>query len=225
MSPRAAWDRLSDRNRRALSIGAAVVGLVLAWTGAVSPWMEAAAERRDRLASQRELLRAERDLLASDEVYREAVTAAAARLRAISERLLAGRSEGAAAASLEQLVRDRAMAHRVLVTETAPRPAERVGDVLMSVGLSVHGESDLEGVAGLLASLEGGPTMLRVSDLTLRRAAGPTGAPGALAFRVAVTGFLLSPDDEAGEGAAPAAASTGPADGYERPDLPRGARR
>lgn len=205
MNPRSAWDRLSERDRRALSVAAIALGVAVAWAGAVSPWLDAAAERGDRLASQRELLRAERDLLASDEAFRDAARTAARRLRAASRRLLTGPSEGAAAASLEQLVRDRAMAHRVLVTSTSPRPAAPVDDALLAVGLEVQGESDLQGIAGLLASLEEEGTLLRVSGLRIRRASGPAGDPAALGFGAAITGYLLASDDTAG--GAPRAAS------------------
>lgn len=212
MNPRSAWERLSERDRRALTVAAIAVGLAMAWAGAVSPWLDAAAERRDRLASQRELLRAERDLLASEETLRDAARTAARRLRAASRRLLAGSSEGAAAASLEQLVRDRAMAHRVLVTATSPRPPEPVDGALLAVGLEVQGESDLQGIAGLLASLEEEATLLRVTGLRIRRASGPRGDPAALGFRAVIRGFLLASDDTAG--AAPGAASVS-----SRPDV------
>lgn len=205
MNPRSAWDRLSERDRRALTVAAVAVGLAVAWATVVSPWLDAAGERDDRLASQRELLRAESDLLASDENFQDAARTAARRLRTTSRRLLTGPSEGGAAASLEQVVRDRAMAHRVLVTATSPRPPEPVDDALLAVGLEVQGESDLQGIAGLLASLEEEATLLRVSGLRIRRASGPGGDPAALGFRAAITGYLLASGDTAAE--APRAAS------------------
>lgn len=215
MNPRSAWDRLSERDRRALSVAAVAVGLAVAWSAVVSPWLDAARERDDRLASQRELLRAERDLLASDETFRDGARTAARRLRAASRRLLSGPSEGAAAASLEQLVRDRAMAHRVLVTATSPRPPEPVDDALLAVGLEVQGESDLRGIAGLLTSLEEEATLLRVSGLRIRRAPGPGGDPPALGFRAAITGFLLASGDTAAEAPGAASVSSRPS---TRPD-------
>jgi hypothetical protein len=191
------------------------VGLAVAWVGILAPWLDAAAERADRLASQRELLRAERDLLASDEAFRDAARTAARRLRAASRQLLSGPSEGAAAASLEQLVRDRAMAHRVLVTSTSPRPPEAVGDALLAVGLEVQGESDLRGIAGLLTSLVEEATLVRVSGLRIRRASGAGGDPAALGFRAAITGFLLATGDTTGEVSMAASARSRPT---SRPD-------
>lgn len=195
-----AWTRLSDRDRRAIRLGALVLLPALAWVFAVSPWLEAVESRRSALEARRSLLRAERDLLADRQRYPEAVRAAAAQLQETAPALLDSRSRGVATAGLTQFLEDRAAARRVRLTATEPRPTRRLDASLVAVPLHVEGESDLQGVLSFLESLEEGPKLLQVDGLRIRRRG--TTRQGeeemeVLGFSATVTGYMLFPEARA----------------------------
>ncbi len=194
-TPARIWTELSDRDRRALRWGVLVLAPVLAWGLVVSPWLDAVQARGDRLETRRSLHRAGLDLLASGEAFPEAVRTGARRLAGAAPRLLDSRGEGVAAAGLTQYVEDRARAARVHLTGTEPRPPRPVHTDLTAIPLEVTGESDLRGILSFLEALEGEHgQLLRVEGLRIRAAgAGRDGGAEALAFRVLVTGHMLSP--------------------------------
>lgn len=223
MNPVDLWGRLSDRDRRAIALGAAVVLPALLWVYGVSPYLGAVEQRRSRIEARRSLLDAERDLLAARKRYPRQVEAAATRLREMAPALLDSRSRGVATAELTQYVEDRAAASRVRLTATQPRAVRRVDRRLLAIPLTVEGESDLQGVLAFLEALEHGPKLLRVGDLRIRRRSGAGRLEDkgmeVLALRVSVTGYVLHPegrgtDAAAGRGVAsgssPGGRSTGP---------------
>lgn len=198
-----AWGRLSDRDRRAIRLGALVLLPALAWVFAVSPWLEAVEGRRSALEARRSLLRAERDLLADRHRYPEAVRTAAAELQETAPALLDSRSRGVATAGLTQFLEDRAAASRVRLTATEPRPTRRLDASLVAVPMDVEGESDLEGVLDFLASLEASPKLVRVDGLRIRRRG--TTRQGeeemeVLGFSLGVTGYMLYPEARGDDG-------------------------
>lgn len=205
MNPLELWDRLSDRDRRALQLGALVLLPALAWVFGVSPYLDAVEERRSRLDTRTSLLQAERDLIAGRDRYPERVKTAAARLQRMAPALLDSRSRGVATAELTQYLEDRAAALRVRLTATEPGPVRRVGPRLVAVPVTVEAESDLQGLLGFLDVLEDGTKLLRVDDLRLRRRSGAARRQEegmeVLALHATVVGYMLFPESRTDDGA------------------------
>jgi hypothetical protein len=206
--------RLSERDRRALALGGAVVALALLWTYAVAPYLRALEDVRARLEVARGLLERELELAASAPAIAAEVERAAERLRDVAPRLLPGTGEGVADAALADYVRRHAREARVHLASVAPA-VEGAGGPARSTGgrirleettLLVMGEGDLEGLLTLLARLETGMKLVRVEGLSIDvgQASQQPGGVLPLSFRFAVTGWAL-PDadlsDTSAEGA------------------------
>lgn len=191
---------LTARDRRALSIGAAVGALALAWTLLVAPFARTVQDVQDRLDANRPLLRRELEMLAAADRYPVALAEGERVLRQAAPHLLGETSRGSASAALAGYLRARAREADVLVTEMAPLEDSAAAEGgLAAVSLRAEGRGDLEGVLTLLESLEAGPKLVRVDQLEID-AAEPTAEAAtaaesngagrqSLTFRFVLTGY------------------------------------
>jgi len=163
-------DRLSERDRRALLLGATITIPVLLWIGAVRPYRAALTDARERVAAERSLLARERALIAdADNLPALLHTAAAGAERAL-RRLIDAPSAAAAEAEITDYLESSAAKSRVLLEEirgVAPGRRDSSPDGLQPIRLAVSGESDLKGIASLLRRIEEGALLLRVSELAI----------------------------------------------------------
>jgi hypothetical protein len=234
--------KLGPRDRRAIRLGAAVLGPGLAWSLALSPYLTAAADARDQLAAERGLLRREQQLLASAPSYPGAFDDGAERLMRAAPRLMGGDDEGAAAAALAGYLRQAANAGGANLTRVEPAAAEDAGGGIRALPVAVTGETDLEGLLTLLQSLESGPKLVHVRELRLEAAAPPAPAdapaavytpytaaatqqqPEVITFRFTATAFTLAaPRDSAAS--APAVEDDAPRSGVDELREPEGGAR
>lgn len=168
---RLGFDRLSERDRRAVRLGLLVLVPALFWVGAVRPWRAAWTETQDRLQAERALLARELALLdgtatppgAADDVSTEADRVR----RRLVEAPSAVLAEAQLTAELERL----ASGNRVLLEEIRslepPRSASRPESV-RAIRVAVRGESDLDGVMAFLQQLEESPLLLRIAELSIQ---------------------------------------------------------
>jgi hypothetical protein len=191
---------LASGDRRALLIGLAVAAPIVFWMLGATPYLHAVQETRARLETSRDLLARERRLLAGAPQYPAALAAGKTRLAAVSERLLDGSNEAAAATALATYLRGHARPSHVLLSELESAPAENVAGGMTAVALNVSGESDLEGLLTFLRALESGSKLVHVDQLEIESApqhgaAGGAGVapagPEVLSFRLRVKGFAL----------------------------------
>lgn len=163
-------DRLSDRDRRALLMGAIVTVPVLLWVGAVRPYRSALSEVRERITAERSLLAREQALIANADEMPDLLRAAAAGTERALRRLVDAQGAAAAEAEVTDYLEASASKSRVLLEEiraVAPGRHESIPEGLQPIRLAVSGESDLNGVAGLLRRIEEGTMLLQVSELTI----------------------------------------------------------
>ncbi|MET0398232.1 MAG: GspMb/PilO family protein, partial [Longimicrobiaceae bacterium] len=151
------------------------------------------------------LLAQERTLLAGARAYRGEFGAVGARFLAGIPRLLPGATAAAAHAALARRVDRVAAEGSVLVTRLEPLAVRSPGHGYVALPLQVEGESDLEGLLGVLAALESGPTLVHLEALSVERR-GRTGTGEELAFRFTAVGFSL--DEAPADTAASAARGT-----------------
>jgi type II secretory pathway component PulM len=157
------WERLGDRDRRALTLLAVVAAGALAWTFAMRPAWQRIGTLRDQLAAERGLLGRERAALSrpDGEAGREAVPV-----------LFTGRDDAIAAAALAELAGTLAEAHDLWVQAATTGEARVTPDGVRLVRVDVRAEGDVQGIAGWLAALERGPHAVQVG--TLEVSAAPT---------------------------------------------------
>jgi hypothetical protein len=210
VSPRAAWDALGDRlralsarDRRALLLGALVLGPALAWLGVVRPYRSTLQSLQDRLASQSALLEREKAVLAEAATFPPRLEAARTALSHWDARFVRSANPALAEAETTAVLEEVARDNRVLLQEvrTLPLPpGTSAPEGLHPIRLSVRGESDFEGVLRFLHGLEQHPLLLRVAGLSVDpvppatggggRGGGPATQSGAMTFVVIVEAFI-----------------------------------
>lgn len=214
---RAALAELSLRERRFLAFGLAAVALTLAWKGGVAPYLETGSELRREIRLREDLLVRERALVAAGDAHRAAADAAADRLLAMAPSLFDGSKPGVAASALAEHVQAAARASRVHLVRLDPVPAGEPEDGVAALALRVEGESDLEGLLGLLAGLESSPKLVRVDGLGVRAVrpsgSGRTDEEEVLSFDFRVTGYMLREPPAEGSEEDPAVAGAPPTGG------------
>lgn len=205
--------RLTPRDRRAVTLGAALLVPSLLWVFAVAPYLGALHAAGDRLAAQRGLLRRELDVLAEARAYPSAFGVGARRLLAVAPRLAGGDDPAAAGAAVAGYVRRLGQMGGANVTRVEPGPVRQAGGGLVALPVAVTGEADLEGLMTLLQLLETGPKLVRVDELKVEANDAPVAAgasysptpfwvaPGGglevIQFRFTATGYTLGPDGPA----------------------------
>jgi hypothetical protein len=180
--------RMSHRDRRALTLGALLLIPLLTWGLGVRPWMAAVEELRDRSRVEQGLLARERAALREAPDLPARLEGLAGELRRHDARLV--RAGNLALAEAEVAARLQAMArtHRVHLEElrgVQPRPGAEPPPGLAAIRLSLRGESDFQGVLDFVHALEADDLLLGVESLSIqplagaaRPAAGPGGSSG-----------------------------------------------
>ena len=223
--------KLNARDRRALLLGAAVLGPALVWTLAVAPYFRALSDARERLTSERSLLRRELELLATAADYPKAFDAGAQRLLKAAPRLMGGETDGAASAAAAGYVRRLATIASASLSRVEPGEARVSADGVTALPVGVSGESDLEGLLTFLQMIETGPKLVHVEDLRMEAQGGGAGVvvnpfytplgpqPEVITFRFTATAFTLAaPPAKASADSTSGEAGSGSADDSESTD-------
>jgi hypothetical protein len=206
---------LAPRDRKAILLGLAVILPAALWLVVVRPYWDALGEVRDRVSAERELLARELALLESAPLLPEAIRDAEAEAGRFEDRMLQTASGVLAEGELTRFLESAAFQSRVLLEQIRSGELARGEEPppgLSVVRLHLSGESDLEGVMGFLAAVEGSHLLLRVRGLALEpetarsatngredapRQAVPTGV---VKFQVIVDGFARVEEARSGGG-------------------------
>jgi hypothetical protein len=201
---------LSARDRRALLLGALVLGPVLLWVGVVRPYVRLLGEYRDRVAAERGLLDREKGVLGEVPTLPARLDEARSTLARWNARFVHSANPALAEAEVTALMETIARQSRVLLQEvgamTLP-PEAAPPDGLVPFRLSVRGESDFEGVLRFLNGMEQNPLLLKIVGLSMEPApsgggGGRGGAPptpeGTMTFVVIVEAYV--PTEAGGPG-------------------------
>lgn len=193
MTPTGWMATLSRRERRTVWIAGVVLlgGLALRLGIGLSSYGSDFAREE---ASERELLAREVGLVRATPALRATFSDAADRLLEAAPELLGGASTEEAAAVLAAHVRNEAPGSLVRIRSTNPLPPDSVGPSLRRIRLSVEGDSDLEGVLGLIRRLQSGGKLLHIDNLDMAVAVRPvrTDEPEHLSFRLELAGYWLA---------------------------------
>ena len=191
------WARLGPRDRRAVLVGAAILGPVFAFTLAGRPYLHARAALVEQIHEQQDLLRRELTLVQSVPRLSGDLTDARRALADARPRLFPALDPLGASAILVSAVSEHARRRGVLVEAIESRPAEYLGDGLMAIQVDMRGQGDLEGLLRWLDALETGPRLLRVEQLSVARIGSGAQADSldveTLSVAATVRGFLLAP--------------------------------
>ena len=197
---------LSARDRRALLLGALVLGPLLLWAAVVRPYLGMLEEYRDRLAAERALLEREKAVLAQVPTLPARLHEARSALAEWNARFVHSVNPALAEAEVTSLMETIARESRVLLQEVGAMtlPPEVVPpEGLVPFRLSVRGESDFEGVLRFLNGMEQNPLLLRIVGLSMEpvpsggggRGGGPPTPEGTMTFVVILEAYV--PEDGA----------------------------
>jgi hypothetical protein len=137
---------------------------------------------------------AARALIASRATLQDSGVARSRRYLALATRILPGRSSTAAGAELTALVSGAAQGAGLRLASVQVQPdTVRLG-VFVRVAVRADFSGDVKGLSNLLLSLERGPLMLRVRELSIAQAepAGDDSRPEVLRSHVVVEALALS---------------------------------
>ena len=185
---------LSSRDRRALTLGATALAVLLTVNLVLRPLLARVDDLSSAIAEEQSLLTRELELLASVPSLEKGLELGGKRLQAARPRLFEGSTEGLASAYLAEYVQEAAESRRTLISRLDPGGVETLEGGFETVSAIVHGESDLEGFLTLLYLLEGGEKLVQVSDLSIRTARSNPASPPpmeVISFEMRVTGLQL----------------------------------
>ena len=178
--------RLSASDRRALRLGAWIVGPALFLMLVVQPWRRALRDAGDDLTAQRASLGRElaalRDAPGDASLVRQGWLA----LGAEGSRLFDGGDAAAASAELASYVADQVAESGMTLDESETRAATD-SDAVAAVEIRASG--DVLGVVALLQALEDGPRLARTERLTIAPPPGADEDDGTLVLTATVTGL------------------------------------
>lgn len=193
--------RLNSRDRRALLLGAWLLGPALAYIWIVKPATADFVDAKERLLSERDLLLRERALLATAPDLPVSMARADSAVAQAQTRLFPGSDPVSATATLARHVTERAARHRVLVQGSEARNPEALDQELLRLVVEVRAIGDLAGITAWLADLEEGARLVDITDLRIT----PAGRVGedvedeeVLGVLVRATGLALAREVDTG---------------------------
>lgn len=205
------FEGLSERDRRALALGGAIVLPVMLWLGVARPYLSSLQDLRDRTASEQILLERERQVMA-DSAYAGELAAATSALGEWEGRLIRSPNSALAEAQVSTVLEGIGRQSRVLLQEVraipAPPGATPLPEGLQSLRMSVSGEGDFEGVLSFLRGIEAERLLLQVTGVSVDRrgpqaggSAAGGGGPAALSFVVIIEVYAPADEESGGSSA------------------------
>lgn len=191
------WGRLAPRDRRALVVGAVILGGGVTIRLGVLPYLRARTTLVQRLHEQEDLLGRELALAREAPNVTRSVAQATSVLARVRPRLLEARDAFYATALLAGDLGEDARRHGVLIEAIESRTPESLGGSLVSIRIDVRGRGDLEGLLRWLHTIESATRFVRVEQLNLARMETETAADSldteTLTFAMSIRGFTTAP--------------------------------
>jgi hypothetical protein len=184
---------MSPRDRRALTLGAAILLPALFYVWGVKPYAAALADSRQRLSVERETLARERAAVSAAHRNPELQHVADSAMRVTAPRLFAGRDDVMASAELASYLGDVARRHHVWLQDASTRLSSTADGGVRTLHVEVRAESDLQGILEFLQALEGGAKLVRVDRVDISRQPSRSDENGAetLALSATIAGFAI----------------------------------
>jgi type II secretory pathway component PulM len=158
---------LEPRERRTIVAGASIVAVAALLVLVVLPWTRRWAERESLIAAARDRLARIESIAGREGELRGATQALEAQLDNGGVRIVRARSTALAAAQLQSMVREYAVASVVTVTrlDAAGAPIATGGTISLPATISAQG--DIYGVADFLRRLQHGSWLVELTDLSI----------------------------------------------------------
>jgi hypothetical protein len=191
---------MSERDRRALILGAVLLIPGLVWMLGVRPYRASITDLRDRIAMEQDLLQRERALLDSRVQLRASLAAASGEAGSAGRRLVSASNQPLAETAVAEALEDAALDSRVLLlelrtvafrTEISPPPGTT------AFRLAVSGEGDFRGFLAFLRAVETHPLLLRVAGVTVDPVVEDEddgGISGVVEFGMVIEGYARLPE-------------------------------
>ena len=187
------WSALQPRDRRAVTLGAAVLIPALLFIWGLRPYLAALDDARQELAAQRDALAREEAALASARDNPRLRQVADSAMRAMQPRLFQGRDDVMASALLASYVGDVAQRSRVWLEDASTRPSPVAKGGVRALQVEIRAESDLRGTLRFLQALERGQKLVRIDRLDVTRAPGSADdGMETLSITATISGFALA---------------------------------
>lgn len=186
------WATMSQRDRRALVLGAAVLVLAFLFIWGVRPYLAALDDARQAVAAQRDALSREEAAVASTRDNPRLRQVADSAMQVLRPRLFEARDDVMASALLASYIGDVADRSRVWLQDANTRPSTLGKDGVRALQVEIRGQSDLRGALRFLEALRRGPKLVRVDKLDVTRAPGSGDDPmETLTITATISGFAL----------------------------------
>jgi len=186
------WSTLSARERRTVTLGAAITIVSLSALYVVRPYRVALADAQDQLAAERSTLARERTAVAESRRNPELRRVADSAMQSMRSRLFEGKDDVMASAELASYLGDVARKTRVFMQDASTRPAAPMPSGVRTLRVEIRAESDLLGTLLFLQALERGDKLVRIDRLDITRSAraGDTDME-VLSIAATVSGFAV----------------------------------
>ncbi len=159
--------RLHPRDRRAIGVGAAVLFVAFAATRGLPAWWQLLERARDTASAELRAVRDARAVIAAAEVLEDSLRVRRARYVAATPMLVLAGSPSDAASRLSAVVSDAARNAGVAMSSVTLRADTSTASTFGRPRLRGEARGDISGLSQFLLLIEGGPTLLRVIDLTV----------------------------------------------------------
>lgn len=161
------WAQLNERDRRALSILAPAVALILVVYFGVFPLMDAMDESGRTIPAREKTLRKYRALTAAAPARENDMKSFDARLASAETGLLASRTAPLAGAEVQQALRDQAAAAGIQIRSVDFLPVRKLNADYAVAAVSTQFTARMEQVLMLLSGIYGQPRTLSVEQLRI----------------------------------------------------------
>lgn len=200
---------MSAADRRAMTLGAAVVVPSLFFVFGVKPYLAALIDVRQQVSVESDAYSRERAAVSAAKRNPLMQHVADSAMQATAPRLFEGRDDVMASAEVATYLGGVARAHHVWLQDASTRPATALDGGVRALHVELRGESDLRGILEFVKALEGGEKFIRVQRLDISVQPGRSDEPGVetLALSASIVGYAI-PDPSAGGAAAPAKPAT-----------------
>jgi len=187
------WSAMSVRDRRAVTLGGAVLVPALLFIWGVRPYQAALSDARDQLATERATLARERAAILTARRNPQMQHVADSAMRVMRPRLFEGKDDVMASAELAAYIGDLARGARVWLQDAGTRPAIAADDGVRTLRVEIRAESDLLGTLMFLQALERGEKLVRVDRLDISKSArGDEKDAETLSIVATVAGFAIN---------------------------------
>lgn len=188
--------KISAREKRIVSIGAAIAGAVLVYYAAMLflPDQQALAEK---VHLEKQMLLKQREILSREQTYQARLAQYQKLLSQDMARLLPGDNPNVVGAELQKLLKDFADQNGVEITQRSIQPEKKLANGLTKVTVRIDINCSPEQLVKFLTAIESHEKLLTVDDFTVNAFKIQTQKRYEMRPNMAVSGYINAPPKSA----------------------------